>query len=105
MSNEGALNADNKPNVEVRLGAIYALERIAFDSPRDQWTIMEVLTAYVRQNAPVPAREPTKQEQEKDAQDTTKENKEPESKDRKETSHRDSGYFDSAWTAQTGRQA
>ena len=76
----GALNADNKPNVEVRLGAIYALERIAFDSPRDQWTIMEVLTAYVRQNAPVPAREPTKQEQEKDAQDTTKENKEPESK-------------------------
>jgi uncharacterized protein YjbI with pentapeptide repeats len=73
----GALAAANKPNVEVRLGAIYALERIAFDSPRDQWTIMEVLTAYVRQNAPAPAQEPTKQEQEKDAQDTTKENEEP----------------------------
>ncbi len=48
----GALTAQNKPNVEVRLGAIYALERIALDSPRDHWTIMEVLTAYVRQNAP-----------------------------------------------------
>jgi hypothetical protein len=42
----------DKPNIEVRLGAIYALERIARDSPRDHWTIMEVLTAYVRQNAP-----------------------------------------------------
>ncbi|HEY6375929.1 MAG TPA: pentapeptide repeat-containing protein, partial [Edaphobacter sp.] len=42
----------DKPNIEVRLGAIYALERIAGDSPRDHWTIMEVLTAYVRQNAP-----------------------------------------------------
>jgi uncharacterized protein YjbI with pentapeptide repeats len=42
----------DKPNIEVRLGGIYALERIAHDSPRDHWTIMEVLTAYVRQNAP-----------------------------------------------------
>ncbi|MFH1140246.1 MAG: pentapeptide repeat-containing protein [Chloroflexota bacterium] len=38
--------------LEVRLGGIYALERIARDSPRDHWTIMEVLTAYVRENAP-----------------------------------------------------
>jgi uncharacterized protein YjbI with pentapeptide repeats len=51
----GAMTAENKPNIEVRLGAIYALERIAFDSPRDHWTIMEVLTAYVRQNTPAPA--------------------------------------------------
>src|SRR4051794_38038694 len=36
------------PNLEVRLGAIYALERIARDSERDQWPIMEVLCAYVR---------------------------------------------------------
>ena len=48
----GKLDGDN-PNIEIRLGAIYALERIAHDSPRDHWTIMEVLTAYVRQNAPV----------------------------------------------------
>jgi hypothetical protein len=36
------------PNLEVRLGAIYALERIARDSERDHWPIMEVLCAYVR---------------------------------------------------------
>jgi hypothetical protein len=35
----------------VRLGGIYALERIARDSPkRDYSTVMEVLTAYVREN-------------------------------------------------------
>ena len=55
----GALTAENKPNVEVRLGAIYALERIAMDSPRDHRTIMEVLTAYVRQNAPRSVARPT----------------------------------------------
>src|SRR5215207_5679209 len=44
-----------KPRLEVRLGGIYALERIANDSPdRDYSTIMEVLTAYVRENAPRP---------------------------------------------------
>jgi uncharacterized protein YjbI with pentapeptide repeats len=47
----GAISIDGKPNLEVRLGAIYALERIAVDSPRDHWNIMEVLTAYVRHNA------------------------------------------------------
>jgi uncharacterized protein YjbI with pentapeptide repeats len=36
----------------VRLGGIFALERIAKDSPdRDRWTIIEVLTAYVRENS------------------------------------------------------
>jgi hypothetical protein len=38
----------------VRLGGIYALERIARDSPGDHWPIMEVLTTYVRDNAPWP---------------------------------------------------
>jgi uncharacterized protein YjbI with pentapeptide repeats len=38
----------------VRIGGIYSLERIAKDSPKDHWTIMEVLTAYVRQNSPLP---------------------------------------------------
>jgi Pentapeptide repeats (8 copies) len=37
--------------IEVRLGAIYTLERIAKDSKDDHWTIMEVLTAFVRENA------------------------------------------------------
>jgi hypothetical protein len=39
--------------IEIRLGAIYTLERIAKYSKKDQWTIMEVLTAFVRENAPV----------------------------------------------------
>lgn len=38
----------------VRLGAIYALERIAKDSPRDRDTIVETLAAYIRQLAPWP---------------------------------------------------
>ena len=32
-----------------RLGGIYALERIAKDSRKDHWTVIEVLTAFVRQ--------------------------------------------------------
>jgi uncharacterized protein YjbI with pentapeptide repeats len=35
----------------IRLGGIYALERIANDSDKDYWTIMETLTAYVRERA------------------------------------------------------
>ena len=37
----------------VRLGGIYALERIAIASEGDHWPIMEVLTAYVRDQAPI----------------------------------------------------
>jgi hypothetical protein len=37
--------------LEVRLGGIYALERIAQDSQKDHWTVMEVLTAYIRERA------------------------------------------------------
>ncbi len=38
---------------EVVIGGIYSLERIAKDSPKDQyqWTIMEVLTSYIRKNS------------------------------------------------------
>lgn len=39
------------PNLEVRIGSIYALERIAQDSPRDHIQIMEILCTYVRENA------------------------------------------------------
>jgi hypothetical protein len=42
----------------IRLGGIYALERIAKDSERDHWPIMEILTAYVREHAPIRARQP-----------------------------------------------
>lgn len=40
--------------LEVRLGGIYTLERIARESERDYWPIMETLTAYVRKRAPWP---------------------------------------------------
>ncbi|MEH6478017.1 MAG: pentapeptide repeat-containing protein [Sneathiella sp.] len=47
------------PNLEVRIGAIYALERIAKDSLRDHLQIMEILCAYVRENAPAGSLEPS----------------------------------------------
>lgn len=47
----GAVSSSGTIKLEVRLGAIYALERIARDSERDNWPIMEVLTAYVRENS------------------------------------------------------
>jgi len=43
---------ETEPNLEVRIGAIYALERIARDSLRDHIQIMEILCAYIRENAP-----------------------------------------------------
>jgi hypothetical protein len=43
-------------HLDVRLGGIYALERIARDSPDDRATIGEVLTAYIRGHAPWPPR-------------------------------------------------
>ena len=44
--------SETLPNLEVRIGAIYALERIAQDSDRDHVQIMEILCAYIRENAP-----------------------------------------------------
>lgn len=43
--------------LETRLGGIYALERIARNSPEDHWPVMEILAAYVRRRAPVPTPE------------------------------------------------
>jgi uncharacterized protein YjbI with pentapeptide repeats len=37
----------------VRIGSIYALERISRDSPKDQWTVIEVLTAFIREHSPM----------------------------------------------------
>ena len=47
-------------SLDVRLGSIYALERIARDSHQDHWPIMEILTAYVREHA---RREPPPEDQ------------------------------------------
>ncbi|MFF5895411.1 pentapeptide repeat-containing protein [Streptomyces argenteolus] len=43
-------------SLDVRLGGIYALERIMQDSVRDRATVVSVLTAYVRRHAPFPAK-------------------------------------------------
>ncbi len=42
----------DKERLTVRLGGIYASERIARDSESDHWGVMEVLTAFVREQAP-----------------------------------------------------
>ncbi|MFN6568879.1 pentapeptide repeat-containing protein [Dendronalium sp. ChiSLP03b] len=39
--------------IETRTSAIYVLERISQDFPQEHWTIMEILTAFVRENAPI----------------------------------------------------
>jgi Pentapeptide repeats (8 copies) len=48
----GAIDQRGTPKRETRMGGIYALERIARDSKRDHWPIMQFLTAYVRLHAP-----------------------------------------------------
>jgi uncharacterized protein YjbI with pentapeptide repeats len=47
-----AIDQLGNESIDVRLGGIYALERIARESREDYRSIMEVLTAYVRQHAP-----------------------------------------------------
>jgi hypothetical protein len=57
----GTRNDDKTAKIETRIGGIYALEGIARDSdrPHDRAVVMEVLTAYVRQNAPWTPAEPS----------------------------------------------
>jgi hypothetical protein len=52
----GETDDDGDPRLEIRLGGIYALERIDKESRERAYhsTVMEVLTAYVRENAPWP---------------------------------------------------
>jgi uncharacterized protein YjbI with pentapeptide repeats len=47
----GSERSDGSARTEARLGGIYALERLLAESEREYWPIMEVLTAYVRENA------------------------------------------------------
>ncbi|WJY20123.1 pentapeptide repeat-containing protein [Fontisubflavum oceani] len=46
------------PNMEVRIGAIYALERIARENLDFHVQIMEILCAYIRENSPANSAEP-----------------------------------------------
>ena len=52
--------------LDVRIGDIYALERVARDSPRDHPTVMEVLSAFIREHShkPWPEPDPASREQE-----------------------------------------
>src|SRR5215208_5949520 len=58
----GETDDDGNPRLEIRLGGIYALERIDKESPERAYhsTVMEVLTAYVRENAPWPPKSSNK---------------------------------------------
>jgi hypothetical protein len=47
------------PEVDVRIGGLYALERIAEDSPADRGPIVEILAAFVRNHAPWPKLPPS----------------------------------------------
>ena len=49
----GETDDNGDPRLEIRLGGIYALERIDKESPERAYhsTVMEVLTAYVRENS------------------------------------------------------
>ena len=62
--------------MEVRLGAIYALERVSRDSEKDHWTVVETLAAYVRENSPWPPK--------KNAEESNGENAEAASKSEEE---------------------
>jgi uncharacterized protein YjbI with pentapeptide repeats len=50
-TNEPAFIENTVPNLEVRIGAIFALERISQDSLRDHIQVMEILSAYIRNNS------------------------------------------------------
>ena len=59
---------ETAPNIEVRIGAILSLERIAQDSTRfdnghDHVRVMEILCAYVRENTATPLLEPEHDEE------------------------------------------
>ena len=48
----GARHPDGLPNLEVRMGALYALEQISKDAPEDyNWQVKEIVTAYLREHA------------------------------------------------------
>jgi len=46
-----AIDQLGNKSLDIRLGRIYALERIAKESGEDYWPILEILAAYVREHA------------------------------------------------------
>jgi len=47
----GASLVTGEKKFEIRLGGIYSLERIARESEENHWSVVEILTAYVREDA------------------------------------------------------
>jgi uncharacterized protein YjbI with pentapeptide repeats len=62
-----AIDQLGSKKLDIRIGGIYALERVARESARDHPTVVEVLTAFVRQNSRKqwPPPDPGGQEQER----------------------------------------
>src|SRR5215207_6492629 len=81
----GKVDEKNNKLFEIRLGGIYALERIARESEEDHWPIMEVLTAYVRQHAPWRQEEEREEELQRVEEDTTPEKSEQNSRGESKT--------------------
>ena len=52
------IGQEGKDKLSIRLGGIYALQRLMYDSPRDVQTMVEVLCAFVRTHAVRPAMRP-----------------------------------------------
>jgi hypothetical protein len=44
--------------IDIRLGGIYALEQIAIDSAKYHWTIVEILSAFIREKRPLDSTDP-----------------------------------------------
>lgn len=66
-----AVNQLGSGKLDVRIGGLYALERIARNSPEDRATIQRVLGAFVRSHAPWPAGSPGAPKHPADAVDQT----------------------------------
>lgn len=62
-----AIEQFGNKEVTIRLGGIYALEHIAKDSEEYHWTVMEVLSSFVREKAPLPEQASTYEEAPDDA--------------------------------------
>ncbi|UTW12922.1 pentapeptide repeat-containing protein [Marinobacterium rhizophilum] len=55
----GSTSDDGRPRLELRLGGLYALEKISRNSSDYHHQIMEVLCAYIRMHAPLEGEKPT----------------------------------------------
>jgi hypothetical protein len=53
----GAFTGENEPNINVRIGAIYALEKLSQTNIDYYQVIIDILCSYVRENSPIKNRE------------------------------------------------